>query len=337
MAIPIEDLKSLAEHSEKDAWQFIVQKILDIASKELAQDGVFSQVGQREDEISEYDMFLSSCAWEMWRCFGDCVPKTSDRLAEFWAGPCDGKAILILDAMSLRELPLLIQGAKARGFALHSIEATGAETPSETDPFASALGYRSRSQLQNNQGKSDRFQGAFTIEGDLNFADCKDQVGQGLGIIFWHQWPDCAIHKNYSKKNKGPELLTKEAAATLRGDDFWALVAKLAKGRRLVITSDHGYANAGLFPEAAEGENGWLQNNLSGGRSAKADSADGAAPSPPFLPPVALRIKNSHGDNLVALGRRRWTVSGGYPFLVHGGLSLLEMLCPYIELGGGGN
>ncbi|MDR2561286.1 MAG: hypothetical protein LBC63_05915, partial [Holophagales bacterium] len=198
MAIPIEDLKALAGLPEKDAWRHIVEKTVDIASKELPQDGIFSQVCQRENEISDYDLFLSSCGWEMWHSFGDCVPKTSDRLAEFWAGPCDGKAILILDALSLRELPMLVQGAKAHGFALHSMGAAGAEMPCDTDPFASALGFRSRSQLQNNQGKSDRFPGACTIENDLNFADAKDQVGQALGVIFWHQWPDCVIHKNYS-------------------------------------------------------------------------------------------------------------------------------------------
>ena len=34
----------------------------------------------------------------------------------------------------------------------------------------------------------------------------------------------------------------KDAAQQLSSDDFWAFVERLATGRRLVITSDHGYA-----------------------------------------------------------------------------------------------
>jgi hypothetical protein len=34
----------------------------------------------------------------------------------------------------------------------------------------------------------------------------------------------------------------------------------------------------------------------------------------------------------LVLGRRQWTIQGGYPTLAHGGLSLLEVAVPYIEL-----
>jgi len=32
------------------------------------------------------------------------------------------------------------------------------------------------------------------------------------------------------------------------------------------------------------------------------------------------------------LGRKKWKSQGGYPTLTHGGLSLLEMAVPYLEL-----
>jgi hypothetical protein len=34
----------------------------------------------------------------------------------------------------------------------------------------------------------------------------------------------------------------------------------------------------------------------------------------------------------LALGRRKWKSQGGYPTLTHGGLSLLEMAVPFIEI-----
>ena len=60
--------------------------------------------------------------------------------------------MLILDGLSLRELPWLLQGAKERGFTLHEVTANASELPGETNEFAQALGFGSRSQLQNNGG-----------------------------------------------------------------------------------------------------------------------------------------------------------------------------------------
>lgn len=51
-----------------------------------------------------------------------------------------------------------------------------------------------------------------------------------------------------------------------------------------------------------------------------------------FVPPVALQIDSPHGAHLLALGRRKWRSQGGYPTLTHGGLSLLEVLSPFVEL-----
>ena len=50
------------------------------------------------------------------------------------------------------------------------------------------------------------------------------------------------------------------------------------------------------------------------------------------MPPVALQLNSPHGAHLLALGRRKWKSQGGYPTLTHGGLSLLEVLSPWIEI-----
>jgi hypothetical protein len=123
------------------------------------------------------------------------------------------------------------------------------------------------------------------------------------------------------------EPLTKDAAEKLTSDDFWAFVERLANGRRLVITSDHGYAATGYFPDA-EGEVGqFLKQTFSSGRS-----KPGTGDAGPFVPPVALQITSPHGAYLLALGRRKWRNAAGYPTLTHGGLSLLEVLSPFVEL-----
>ena len=145
-------------------------------------------------------------------------------------------------------------------------------------------------------------------------------------MLFRSHWPDAKLHDG-SGAGQGLEPLTKDVAEQLSSDDFWAFVERLGTGRRLVITSDHGYAATGYFPDA-DGEVGqFLKQTFSSGRS-----KPGAGETGPFVPPVALEINSPHGANLLALGRRKWRSQGGYPTLTHGGLSLLEVLSPFVEL-----
>ncbi|AIA45190.1 MULTISPECIES: hypothetical protein [Gammaproteobacteria] len=337
MALDAGILQRLTQGTAADAWSFIIERTLDIASRPLAEGNAPGEVVKRDREIGELDLFLASSGWDLWRCFGQSeisgVERTSDRLARWWAEPSYGnsaaRAVLVLDALSLRELPWLLQGAKERGFTLQGVTATASELPGETNEFARALGLSSRSQLQaNGGGLAHKLQPAQTETIDLPWKDCEGLVGSASGAknwVFWHHWPDAKLH-DYGA-GQGLELLTKDAAQQLSSDDFWAFVERLATGRRLVITSDHGYAATGYFPDADGEVVAHLKQTFSSGRS-KAGNGD----TGPFVPPVALQIDSPHGAHLLALGRRKWRSQGGYPTLTHGGLSLLEVLSPFVEL-----
>ncbi|HHQ4728023.1 TPA: hypothetical protein ACSP2R_001697 [Aeromonas veronii] len=337
MALDAGILQRLTQGTAADAWSFIIERTLDIASRPLAEGNAPGEVVKRDREIGELDLFLASSGWDLWRCFGQSeisgVERTSDRLARWWAEPSYGnsaaRAVLVLDALSLRELPWLLQGAKERGFTLQGVTATASELPGETNEFARALGLSSRSQLQaNGGGLAHKLQPAQTETIDLPWKDCEGLVGSASGAknwVFWHHWPDAKLH-DYGA-GQGLELLTKDAAQQLSSDDFWAFVERLSTGRRLVITSDHGYAATGYFPDADGEVVAHLKQTFSSGRS-KAGNGD----TGPFVPPVALQIDSPHGAHLLALGRRKWRSQGGYPTLTHGGLSLLEVLSPFVEL-----
>jgi len=337
MALDAGILQRLTQGTAADAWRFIIERTLDISSRPLAEGNAPGEVVKRDREIGELDLFLASSGWDLWRCFGQPdisdVERTSDRLAHWWTEPSYGnsaaRAVLVLDALSLRELPWLLQGAVERGFTLHGVTATASELPGETNEFAHALGLTSRSQLQaNGGGLAHKLQPAQTETIDLPWKDCEGLVGSASGAknwVFWHHWPDAKLH-DYGA-GQGLELLTKDAAQQLSSDDFWAFVERLATGRRLVITSDHGYAATGYFPDA-DGEVGQFLKKTFGSSRSKAGSGDAG----PFVPPVALQIDSPHGAHLLALGRRKWRSQGGYPTLTHGGLSLLEVLSPFVEL-----
>jgi hypothetical protein len=327
MPLDLEVLHSLIKNRPEDAWRIIINKAVEIASNPLSIENATSEVTKRDREIGTLDHFLASSGWDLWQAFGDTVERTSDRLVRWWTQPYSAKAVLILDGLSLRELPWLLQGAKQHGFTLHEVSANASELPSETNEFAQALGFGSRSQLQNNGGGlAHKLQPAHTDSVDMAWKDCTGLIDSALNWVFWHHWPDSKIHDG-SGAGQGLDMLTRNAAEQLCSDDFWAFVARLATGRRLVITSDHGYAATGYFPDA-DGEVGqFLKKTFASGRS-KA----GIGETGPFVPPVALQINSPHGAHLLAVGRWKWKSQGGYPTLTHGGLSLLEVLSPFVEL-----
>lgn len=327
MALNASALHTLTQGTDADAWTVIIRQAIEISSKPLGAGNAPGEVVKRDREIGELDLFLSSSGWDLWQGFGNSVERTSDRLIRWWAEPFSAKAVLILDGLSLRELPWLLQGARERGFTLHEVSANASEIPGETDEFARALGFASRSKLQSNGGGlAHKLQSASTESVDLPWKDCESLIDSIPNQIFWHHWPDAKLHDG-SGAGQGLEPLTRDVAEQLTSEDFWSFVARLATGRRLVITSDHGYAATGYFPDA-DGEVGlFLKQTFSSGRS-----RPGIADAGPFVPPVALQISGPHGAHLLALGRRKWRSQGGYPTLTHGGLSLLEVLSPFVEL-----
>src|SRR3546814_14908828 len=105
-----------------------------------------------------------------------------------------------------------------RGFPLHTVSATASELPSETNPFARALGLASRSQLQaNGGGLAHKLQPAQTETIDLPWKDCTALVGNASGAknwVFWHHWPDAKLH-DYGA-GQGLELRTEEQTSELQ-------------------------------------------------------------------------------------------------------------------------
>lgn len=327
MPLDVEVLNSLTKGSAEDAWRVIIDRAVEIASRPLAAANAPSELIKRDREIGSLDHYLSSTGWDLWEVFGDTVERTSERLIRWWTEPYSAKAVLILDGLSLRELPWLLQGAKERGFMLHEVSANASELPGETNEFAQALGFGSRSQLQNSGGGlAHRLQPTHTESVDMPWKDCEGLINGNPNWVFWHHWPDSKLHDG-SGAGQGFDTLIRDTASQLNSDEFWAFVERLATGRRLAITSDHGYAATGYFPDA-DGETGqFLKKTFASGRSVK-----GAGETGPFVPPVALQINSPHGDYLLAVGRRKWKSQGGYPTLTHGGLSLLEVLSPFVEL-----
>ncbi|WP_161484963.1 hypothetical protein [Neomoorella mulderi] len=155
----------------------------------------------------------------------------------------------------------------------------------------------------------------------MPFEDSMASVPAVRNVFIWHTWLDDLIHVH----KKSPEQIVKAASDVLQDDGFWGFVDRLRQGRKLVITADHGYAESRLFsseetePDVVEA----LRETFGASRYRVASEPWLAR----FMPPIVLTENDFH----VVMGQRKWKVQGGFPHLIHGGLSLLEVAVPFVE------
>jgi hypothetical protein len=277
------------------------------------------------------DRLLANTAWSLWDDFHHHAPTVIDELKKFWVQTtASGTAILLLDALSLRELPTILAAAKDRGLTPTRVETLGSQVPSDTDRFAEALGVAGRSKLFNNQPPASFiFSGpdVYTDVLDAPFADCAELVPSNPRLFLWHKWPDEPLIHLHASQDDGPDIVASQTKQQIDSPEFWRFIDRVRQGRRLVITSDHGYAVSRFFSdEIKDADTVHLLRSVFGAKRYAVES-----PTTPWprrhLPPLVCRY-NGH---LVVLGQRKWVVQGGFPHLCHGGLSLLEAAVPFIE------
>ena len=268
------------------------------------------------------DRLLTEAAWELWEFYPEHAVKTSSVIKD-WTSQGSSKAVLILDALSLREMPILLSAAHVRGVEPLQVKVTGSECPSTTDQFAKALGLSSRSALANNKkpGTFSLFAGnCYTDVVSMPFEDCA--VPPLPNIVIWHSWLDDLIHL----QKKLPDQIASLASSTLQGDGFWAFVNKLRQGRSLVITSDHGYAVSKRF--SSEVEDPEAVKILRETFGASRNKAISEPWQKRLMPPIVM----THNKQHIVMGQRKWKIQSGFPDVCHGGMSLLEVAVPYMEL-----
>ena len=298
--------------SVQDIWKRIAVHLAETA---LAEDNPM----QIHNATILPDRLLSEAAYPLWNEFVNAAPRTSTRLIQECSGNC---AVLILDALSLREFPLIVKEAKKRNLTV-TAEVTFSEAPSETNCFAQALGAAQRSQLKDN-GKTSGFK--------LFDADCYTDV-QGVPfadvpvlpqphVVIWHSYLDDLIHSGRS----GAELYSM-AKREFTGEGFWTLIDRLRQGRKVIITSDHGYGVAEQFSSEVHDQQAVaiLKSQFKAQRYAKI-----VPPEELFMPPFFV----TNGGYCIVTGQRKWKSPGGFPKVCHGGLSLLEVASPWIEIKG---
>lgn len=300
------------------AWELMFSGLLELAKQN------HSPVKLHNETIAP-DRLLAESAWQLWYGYEQNAQRTSQALIKWWNGQPVGinKAVLILDALSLRELPAILAAAHSKNIEPLNVTVSGSEVPSDTDQFAQAIGSSGRSTLRNKaRNESLKLTGPiYTDVMSHPFEDCIGSIPAVNDILIWHTWLDDLIHVH----KRLPDQIYKSASEILQSDGFWAFVDRLRQGRKLIITSDHGYAVSKLFSTTLSDTATEIMKEYFGASRcvSYADNWDHK-----IMPPTVINL-NGH---LVVMGQAKWKVQGGFPQVCHGGLSLLEVSVPFIEL-----
>lgn len=314
----------VAEEDPTTAWQRIFASLRELALQS-------TKTGALDRATIVPDRLLANTAWNLWDEFLSHAPTAVDELKKFWTQTtATGTAVLLLDGLSLRELPLIVAAAKERGLTPTRVEAFGSQVPTETDRFAEAVGIAGRSKLFNNQPPA-----SFIFNGpdvhtdvlDAPFVDCVAAVPSSPRLFLWHKWPDEPLIHLHDRQDDAPDIVAAQTRLQLSSSEFWQFVDRVRQGRRLVITSDHGYAVSKNFSdELKDPDTVQLLRSVFSAKRCAAESSSSPWPRR-HLPPLVSR----HNGRLAVMGQRKWVVQGGFPHLCHGGLSLLEAVVPFIE------
>ena len=293
-----------------DVWQEVAKFLANLAMTD-------DNPAQIHKETVLPDRLLCEAAYPLWNEFLSAAPRTSNRLIQSCQ---DNSAVLILDALSIREMAVIVKEAEKRGIAIKS-DVTFSEAPSDTNTFAQAIGAVARASLKDN-GKSSSFKlfngDCYTDVVGIPFADVA--IPPQPNLVIWHSYLDDIIHQGRS----GSEV-NSMAKKEFSGDGFWSMIDKLRQGRKVIITSDHGYGVAEQFSSEIKDVHavGILKVQFKAQRYAKIEP-----PQEMFMPPFFVY----NGEYCIVTGQRKWKAPGGFPKVCHGGLSLLESASPWIEM-----
>lgn len=309
-----------------ESWKNIIKKVYNNFSSPFIESPI-QEIIKREKTIVSLETILAGAAWDLWYSFEEQVPKTANLIRKFWDNNLSGKAVLIIDGLSMREMPFFIEQGNRRGYRILQSTISSSALPSDTTFFAKSLGFSSRSVLSNNSaGKNHYLKDAVTECVDLPWEDCVNLIGSEPNWVLWHTKFDDLIHQ-YNGPGKGIRELCNKSEEYFTSDAFWKLIERLSNGRKIVITSDHGYASTGDFINILGEQADYLKTTFKNQRYAKSDQKNRNS-----IPPLDIKLKSENGEFQYVLGRRKWKSHGGYPTLAHGGLSLMETLVPFIEM-----
>lgn len=236
-----------------------------------------------------------------------------------------GAAVVILDGCSIRELPRLVEVAAASGRPILEQNYGFAAVPSETEMFITqrmglGLPVISPSQLEGRSELRHQNIRAYWFRQPTQQIRIEDGPES---LLLWMRFPDM-------------RFMDTHAASAALFDSIWDMletvwmrtVQKVAPSRPVLVTSDHGYIFLG--PNLSEPRLAGIDRPLDGKRFREFSATE-------ELPAKTRGLWIDAARRLAVIaGRvhnRPQAPSPSNSVYRHGGLSLMEMLTPWLVLG----
>ena len=286
-------------------------------SKQKPADFLF----QGERSVNIFEQLISAAAD---RTYGELLsgPEPGMGLLEALSYP--DHAVIVFDGLSLREIPMVIGLAEKSGLKISRMDASLSAVPCETMDFIARelpCGRIAPSQLPARKELKERriavfYSGNYTQGIPVNH--------EGTALLVWSAFPDLTYRDSGAKFDSHFENIH------AMFETAWMNTVQRIKGKKkIVITSDHGYIffGAGMDfprqPSEMKDINGYFGNDRYVSLAEK--------PNPPASDDI---YRDSDRQVALIKGRvkTRSTGEAASKLYKHGGLSLMEMLTPWIEL-----
>ncbi len=236
----------------------------------------------------------------------------------------DKLAVVVLDGLSLRELPILLELVISTGYHVKSCSTRRAAIPSETMDFVSAqLGLNNvgPSQLPSRKELKAENIKVFYLNNETNWIPTPDD---DKNILIWSGFPD----NTYT--DSGARFASHFEHIAARMKNIWmSTVQQIPVDFNIIITSDHGYIffDSGTSFDINSNDKQELNRFFGNDRNRRIE--------PGMLIPTSKFIHRVDGQNIAMIKGRIRTASTGKAASMkykHGGLSLMEMVTPWLEL-----
>jgi len=274
-----------------------------------------------ESAVNTFEQLLAAAAD---RTYGELLAGPGPTISVLAALSAPDTAVVVFDGLSLREVPMVINLAEKSGIKTSLIDASIAAVPCETMDFIARelpCGRIAPSQLP---GRKELKERGIDAVYSGNYTQGIPGNQEGAALLVWSSFPD------HTYRDSGAKFEGHFENIHAMFETAWMNTIQRIKGKRkIVVTSDHGYIffGAGMdFPrQAAEMKelNGYFGNDRYVSLTEK--------PTPPASDDLYL---DSARQVALLKGRvkTRSTGEAAARLYKHGGLSLMEMLTPWIEL-----
>jgi len=278
-------------------------------------------LNQGEVLVHHAEEIIATAAWRVY----DELAAAAAGAASLMPQAGGTTAFVIFDGLSLRELPVLLRlAAASRLRIVEPPRAAYAALPSDTNSFVEQrlIGKRvPPSQLPQRAELKERAIKAFYLDDAISSQHIDASADEGL--LVWSAFPDVTYRDSSARSERHYDTI-----CSLFESAWKNTVMQVPRGRRIVITGDHGYVyfGAGMAATRTSAACDMLEQNRF-----KLFSKSETVPDPESEKDIQVLPERRLAMLRGRLKNRPQGPSANMSFR-HGGLSLMEILVPWLVL-----